>query len=127
MGLIDEARRQEILATHSDAQFITLDAAPDDDIEGDDAPGEAKMELAFKRGTLADWKRYQELIRRGAMGQSDGSVGIEATLYAQGLLLHPSLEEWKALRNDAPEVCQDIGHTLLRVHSGGLKVRLGKR
>lgn len=128
MGLLSEEQRRDILARHSDAQFITLDAAPADDIDGDDAtPGEAQMELAFKRGSTADWKRYQEQIRRGAMGQSDGSVGIEATLYAQGLLLHPSLEEWKTLRESAPEVCQDIGHQLLKVHSGGLKVRLGKR
>ena len=133
MGRINDERRAQILAENHNATFIVLDASTDeDDAAGEPAAdvtaGEAVMELAFRRGSLANWKQYQQALRKGFAGQADGSVGIEPTLYAQGLLIEPSAqgEEWKNLRENAPDVCNDIGHKLLKVHSAGLKVRLGK-
>lgn len=125
MPKIDEATRQKLSADHPGVRFITLEA------DADSAEGavDAVHEFAFRKGTRTDWKRYQEQLRDGAMGRSSGSVGIEATLYAQGRLVHPPVgarAAWDELREDAPDVLQDIGHELLKEHSKGLKVSLGK-
>lgn len=122
MPKIDEATRQKLQTDHPGVRFIAL--------EGEDGEGgETVHEFAFRKGTRADWKRYQEQLRDGAMGRSSGSVGVEATLYAQGRLVHPPVgarAAWDELREDAPDVLQDIGHELLKEHSKGLKVSLGK-
>lgn len=128
MPKIDEATRQKLLADHPGVRFIALEA----DREADEpaADGDAiAHEFAFRKGSRADWKRYQEQLRDGALGRSAGSVGIEATLYAQGRLVHPpagARAAWDELREEAPDVLQDIGHELLKEHSKGLKVSLGK-
>lgn len=127
MPKIDEATRQKLMADHPGVRFIALEADRDD-AEGAPAD-EVVHEFAFRKGSRADWKRYQEQLRDGAMGRSSGSVGIEATLYAQGRLVHPPVgarAAWDELREDAPDVLQDIGLELLKEHSKGLKVSLGK-
>lgn len=122
MPRIPEDLRSKLAAEHPGLRCIELD----NDGEGDaPAAGEPLYEFAFRKGTRADWQRYQQLLRDGAMGRSQGSVGIEATLYAQGRMV-AGLEDWKLLRETAPDVCQDVGHELLKEHSSGLKVRLGK-
>lgn len=132
MPKIDEATRQKLMADHPGVRFIPLKADTKAPEEGEDAPppsDEVVHEFAFRKGVRADWKRYQEQLRDGAMGRSNGSVGIEATLYAQGRLVHPPVgarAAWDELREDAPDVLQDIGHELLKEHSKGLKVSLGK-
>lgn len=122
MPKIPDDIRSKLAAEHPGLRCIEL--------EGDtDEPGDAVHEFAFRKGTRADWKRYQEQLRDGAMGRSSGSVGIEATLYAQGRLVHPPANArgvWDELRESAPDVLQDVGHELLKEHSSGLKVRLGK-
>jgi hypothetical protein len=125
MPKIDEATRQKLSADHPGVRFIPIEA----DRESDAPADEVVHEFAFRKGTRTDWKRYQEQLRDGAMGRSNGSVGIEATLYAQGRLVHPPVgarAAWDELREDAPDVLQDIGHELLKEHSKGLKVSLGK-
>ena len=129
MPKIDEATRQKLLADHPDVRFIALEADRDDVEGAPAASGDAVHEFAFRKGSRADWKRYQEQLRDGALGRSAGSVGIEATLYAQGRLVHPpagARAAWDELREEAPDVLQDIGHELLKEHSKGLKVSLGK-
>ena len=125
MPKIDEATRQKLAADHPGVRFITLES----DADSAEGATDAVHEFAFRKGTRTDWKRYQEQLRDGAMGRSSGSVGIEATLYAQGRLVHPPVgarAAWDELREDAPDVLQDIGHELLKEHSKGLKVSLGK-
>ena len=125
MPKIPEDIRSKLLADHPGVRFIPLDA-DDDDATTD---GEPAYEFAFRKGTRADWQRYQQQLRDGAMGRSQGSVGIEATLYAQGRLVYPPANAraaWDDLRGGAPDVLQDVGHELLKEHSSGLKVRLGK-
>lgn len=130
MPKIDEATRQKLMVDHPGVRFIALEADRGGDADEAPAPAdEAVHEFAFRKGSRADWKRYQEQLRDGALGRSSGSVGIEATLYAQGRLVHPpagARAAWDELREEAPDVLQDIGHELLKEHSKGLKVSLGK-
>lgn len=124
MPKIDESTRQKLMADHPGVRFIALEGDAEEGAEAGTV-----HEFAFRKGTRADWKRYQEQLRDGALGRSAGSVGIEATLYAQGRLVHPppgARAAWDELREDAPDVLQDIGHELLKEHSKGLKVSLGK-
>ena len=128
MPKIDEATRQKLTTDHPDVRFIAIEADAES-AESAESASEVVHEFAFRKGARADWKRYQEQLRDGAMGRSSGSVGIEATLYAQGRLVHPPVgarAAWDELREDAPDVLQDIGHELLKEHSKGLKVSLGK-
>lgn len=130
MPKIDEATRAKLQQDHPGVRFIPLTADRSAGEGDDEGPAdEVVHEFAFRKGARADWKRYQEQLRDGAMGRSNGSVGIEATLYAQGRLVHPPVgarSAWDELREDAPDVLQDIGHELLKEHSKGLKVSLGK-
>lgn len=125
MPRIPDDIRSKLAAEHPGLRFIPIDA------DGDDAAaaGEPLYEFAFRKGTRADWQRYQQQQRDGVVGRSQGSVGIEATLYAQGRLVYPpanARSEWDELRESAPDVLQDVGYELLKEHSSGLKVRLGK-
>lgn len=126
MPRIPDDIRSKLAAEHPGLRFVPLDADGDDAAPAD---GEPLHEFAFRKGTRADWQRYQQQIRDGLAGRSQGSVGIEATLYAQGRLVYPPANArgvWDELRESAPDVLQDVGHELLKEHSSGLKVRLGK-
>lgn len=132
MPRIDDATRAKLLSDHPDVRFIPITAAPTDAVDGEPTPAVSEdvlYEFAFRKGARADWKRHQELLREGAMGRSPGSVGVEATLYAQGRLVHPPANargEWDELKESAPDILQDIGHELLKEHTKGLRVSLGK-
>lgn len=91
----------------------------------EDAPeGAAGDDFVFRKIDRAAFVKYRALMRRGVMGQGGGD---ESTMVARELLLHPSVEDFDALRERAPLVTEEFGQTLLEDASAGLAVREGKR
>lgn len=92
---------------------------PDDagaNVDGDD--------FVFRKVDRAAYTKHRALQKRALVSQGGGD---EATLLARELLVHPTVEEFDALRERAPALPEDMGNMLLEDASAGLMVREGKR
>jgi hypothetical protein len=95
------------------------------DVVPEDAPADAVGdEYVFRKIDRAAFVKNKALQKRSFLGQGGGD---EATMLARELLIWPSVEEFDAMREAMPAICEEIGQRLLEDASAHMEVREGKR
>lgn len=81
-------------------------------------------EFVFRKIARPEFQMFRAQQRKAVLGQGPGDV---MTILARSLLLWPKVEEFDALRDLAPAICEDFGDRLYADADAGFMVVEGKR
>lgn len=89
-----------------------------------DAPDEECDDFVFQVVTRTAWVQYRGNVKASLAGRGPADA---ATVLAKNLLLFPTVQEFEALREKAPAICEEFGEELAADADAGMSVREGKR